>query len=433
MDVDADYSDPHAPLPALRPLEAIPVDEGGERRIVIRDPLDVAEGVVMVPVPVYYLTAQLDGESTLRDLQADFASRFGHILGAEEVAEIVRKLDEAYLLDTPRFQEKFQAVQKAFADAPVRPAFLAGSAYPAGEEEALKAVHGYFTHPKGPGPLEEGVKAGEETPLRALFSPHYDPRRGGFMLAHAFMALARAGKVDRVVVLGTNHQPSSELFTATRKPFASPFGTVAVDHAFLDRVQQHHDGDLYRDEFSHRREHSVEFQTLMLAYVWKKLGRGAPPPMVPVLVGSFHHLHDSKPMDDAGICSFVEGLQATEADLGGGTVYVAGGDLSHIGHRFGDAEAMESSFLEAVQAEDRALMDVMASGEALSFHSTVARHQDQYHVCGYPCAYVMLEAVATGRTLAGSILGYDMAVDPDGAVSFGAIAFHEVGTGKPEP
>ena len=430
MDGDADYTDPGAPLPALRPLEAIPVDEGGGRRIVIRDPLDLAEGAVVVPVQVYYLMAQLDGESTLRDLQADFASRFGHILGAEEVAEIVRKLDEAYLLDTPRFQEKFRAVQEAFSEAPVRPAFLAGSAYPAEEGEALEAVHGYFTHPEGPGPLEAGVEAGEETSLRALLSPHYDPRRGGFMLAHAFLALARAGKVDRVVVLGTNHQPSTELFTATRKPFATPFGTVVVEDEFLDRVESHYVGDLFGEEFSHRREHSVEFQTLMLAYVWKKLGRGAPPPMVPVLVGSFHTFHDSNPMDDDRVCSFVEGLQAAEADLGGATVYVAGGDLSHIGQRFGDGEAMEAPFLEAVRAEDRALMDVMAGGEALPFHDRIARHQDRYHVCGYPCAYVMLEAAGAGRTLAGSILGYDMAVDPDGAVSYGAMAFTGSGFGS---
>jgi len=85
--------DPQAPLPALRPLEAYPVTHEGERRIVLRDTLDVAGGVLMVPVPVYYLTAQLDGRSSIRDLQADFASRFGHLVPAEQGGPLEIELD----------------------------------------------------------------------------------------------------------------------------------------------------------------------------------------------------------------------------------------------------------------------------------------------------------------------------------------------------
>jgi len=425
MNEDLASIDPLAPLPRLRQLEAIPVDQDGERRVVLRDPLEVAEGMLVVPVPVYYMTAQLDGQSSIRDLQEDFTSRFGQVVSAEQVAEMVQKLDDGLFLDTPRFHEAFQSVQKAFFDAEVRPAILAGSAYPAEAGEALEAVDGFFSHSRGPGPLVEGVNTGPRQAIRAIFSPHYDTRRGGFMLAHAYLALARAPDVDRVVVLGTNHQPSTERYTATRKRFATPFGPLSVDETFLDHIEHHYAGDLYKDEFSHRREHSVEFQALMLAYVWKKLGRGEPPPIVPVLVGSFHDLFDSNPMDDLRVKSFVAGFEAAEAEEGGTTIIVASGDLAHVGLRFGDPDPMEGPFLETVKAEDRTLMETLAAGEALSFHHFIARNRDQYHVCGYPCAYTMLAAIrgeVDGRG-GGTILDYEMAVDPDGAVSYCAIAF----------
>jgi len=422
--------DPLAPLPALRPLEAFPVTHGGEQRIVLRDAIEVGPGVLVVPVPVYYLTAQLDGESTIRDLQADFALRFGELITTEQVADLVRQLDEALFLETPRFRSAYESVRRAFRDAAVRPAFHAGSAYPDEPDAALEAVDGYFTHARGPGPLESAPREPEGDRLLAAFAPHYDPRRGGFLLAHAFKPLAAMDRVDRLVVLGTNHQVGTELYTATRKPFETPFGLVPVDEAYLDRVETDYSADLFADEFCHRREHSVEFQAMMLAYVWKKLGRGRPPPIVPVLVGSFHEIHDADPMGDERIASFVTGLARAARGLEGRTLFFAAGDLAHVGPRFGDEQPLSDAFLSRVRKEDRAVMEDLATGGAAKFHRRVARNQERFRVCGHSPGYTMLRALeivagsfedAAGP--AGRIRGYDLATDPEGAVSYCTITY----------
>jgi len=422
--------DPLAPLPALRPLEAFPVTHDGERRIVLRDAIEVAPGVLVVPVPVYYLTAQLDGESTIRDLQADFALRFGELITTEQVADLVRQLDEALFLDTPRFRSTYETIRRTFLDAAVRPAFHAGTAYPDETDAALEEVDGYFTHARGPGPIRTVPRESTDDSLLAVFAPHYDPRRGGFLLAHAFKPLAAMDRLDRLVVLGTNHQIGTELYTATRKPFETPFGRVPVDEAFLDLVEEDYPADLHRDEFCHRREHSVEFQAMMLAYAWRKLDRGEPPPIVPLLVGSFHELHDADPREDERIESLVNGLEHAARCLGGRTIFLAAGDLSHVGPRFGDEEPLSDAFLTTVRQEDRAVMEDLATGGAHRFHRRVSRNQDRYRVCGHSPGYTMLRAVELsagpfdGETgPVGRIQGYDLATDPDGAVSYCTITF----------
>lgn len=417
--------DPSAPLPALRALEAFPVEHEGRQLIGLRDPLAIASGVLLVAMPVYYLAAQLDGQSTTRDLQADFASRFGQIVAAEQVAVLVRQLDEALLLATPRFEEAFAAVRRAFDEAAVRPAFHAGLCFPAAEAEALAAIDAYFTHPRGPGPLAAVAGAAAGPPAGAVFAPHYDPRRGGFLLAQAFARVAQAGLLERVVVLGTNHQPSTALFTATRKAFATPFGVVRAEECALEVLAARYPGDLFAEEFCHRREHSIEFQVVMLAYVWKKLGRGEPPPVVPILVGSFHEFYGGEPVDDGRVRAIAEGLAAVAVEGAGRTLLVASGDLAHVGPRFGDEAPMDAAFLAAVEEDDRAVMAAMAAGSAAGFHRTIARHEDRRRMCGHSCGYMLMRAYEAMDPSAyrGAVLGYEMARDPDGAVSYCAVAF----------
>ncbi len=69
------------------------------------------------------------------------------------------------------------------------------------------------------------------------------------------------------MILGTSHYGAGpELFSATRKNYATPFGAVETDGAFVDRLAARYSGDLFADEMLHRGEHSIEFQALFLAY-----------------------------------------------------------------------------------------------------------------------------------------------------------------------
>src|SRR5208282_4514882 len=94
-----------------------------------------------------------------------------------------------------------------------------------------------------------------------------------------------------VVILGTSHYGAGpELFSATRKNYATPFGAVATDSAFIDRIAARYAGDLF------------------LAYALGVRGYQ----IVPILVSSFHEMVASgvTPARDPRVGSFIEAMKA---------------------------------------------------------------------------------------------------------------------------
>ena len=90
---------------------------------------------------------------------------------------------------------------------------------------------------------------------------------------------------ELIIILGTSHYGSGpELFSATKKNYATPFGAVKTDAEFIDRLSARYRGDLFADELLHRNEHSIEFQALFLKWALgnRELpGRADPGQLVP--------------------------------------------------------------------------------------------------------------------------------------------------------
>ena len=61
-------------------------------------------------MPAFTLVQMFDGSNRLIDIQAKYASMAGRILFTEELTALIQQLDEALLLDTPRFQERYASV-----------------------------------------------------------------------------------------------------------------------------------------------------------------------------------------------------------------------------------------------------------------------------------------------------------------------------------
>ena len=64
--------------------------------------------------------------------------------------------------------------------------------------------------------------------------------------------------------MGTCHEPLPNYFALSRKDFETPLGLLSADNDFIDDLVSRSDLDLFADELSHRREHTIEFQTLFL-------------------------------------------------------------------------------------------------------------------------------------------------------------------------
>jgi AmmeMemoRadiSam system protein B len=400
-------------LPKLRSIEAFPVEVDGRKLICLRDPLQYATETLLVPYPAFVVLTLLDGAHSILDIQEAFAQRFGTIISSEEIHELLATLDRHHYLDSARFAARRAAVVAAFRAEPLRPAAHAGASYPDDPAALRRHLDGFFTAVRS-SPAPRGR-------LRGLIAPHIDLRVGGAAYGHAYRTLADTADAERFVILGTAHQSGATLFTATRKDFATPLGTVATDRDFLDRLARRAPDDLYADEILHRTEHAVEFQVVMLQHV---LGGRRPFTVVPILVTSFHEMIARRraPGDDPRVAGFVAALRETLAEDGRPTALVAGVDLAHVGEKFGDPEGLAPEFLAATEAKDRRLIAALEAADRDAFFAATAEDGDRTRICGFSPLYTLLSLIDGAR---GRLLCYDRTRDEAtrSSVSYASLAY----------
>ncbi len=404
--------------PKIRAVEAFPIEQQDQTLICLRDPSGLAPEPVMLGMGAYFLVTLFDGANDLRDIQAAFTRRFGDILPLDNLKELIETLDRAYFLDSPAFAERERRIRDAFLKSPNRPAALAGLCYEADPALLRAELAAFYDPPAGPGRARSKRASGK---LAGLIAPHIDPRRGGCAYAHAYGELSAHQPPELVVILGTSHYCAGpELFTATRKDYATPLGDVETDRDFIERLSgRYRGGDLFAGEILHRNEHSIEFQALFLA--WTLGVRGYQ--IVPILLSSFRQMvmAGERPSADPRVASFIDALRATLADDQRNALIVAGVDFAHVGRKFGDAQAVDEEFAGRVRREDHALIEYIKRGDPDGFFGDVAKDRDARRICGLAPMYTQLELLR-GRT--GRLLKYDIAMEPDtgSAVSFASLA-----------
>jgi AmmeMemoRadiSam system protein B len=256
-----------------------------------------------------------------------------------------------------------------------------------------------------------------------LVIPHIDFARGGPCYAWGYHELEGAPFPDRFLILGTVHTPIAEPFALTRKDFETPLGTVETDQGFMDRLLAGAGNGYLRDEPAHRAEHSIELQAVFLRH---RTPSARPVRIVPVLCGSLHRFVEGRrtPGGDRDIDAFIATLQDTMTALGGRTVVMASADLAHVGPRFGDPHQMTPGQLREVADADRAMLQSVEAGDAEAFFRAVARDGDRRRVCGLPPIYTLLRLLPGAR---GRLLRYSQWPDPQGTVTFAAVALYAGG------
>jgi MEMO1 family protein len=407
--------------PRLRPIEVLPVVVEEQQMYCLRDPADPAGPSLVVSREALLLLNYMNGERDVGRICSAFTLQTGMAVPQEQVEAFAQRLDEAFLLASPRYETRLAALRADFHAAPRRAATHAGGAYP-GDLTALEdTLAGHFTAPDGPGDLPE--EPGDRD-LVGLVVPHVDLHRGGSTYAWAYRALAEAEPPELVVLLGTCHAPMSTPFAVTAKDYDTPFGPVPTDTGFVHDLAASYSGDLFADEVAHRAEHALEFQAIYLRYLqW----RGLLPPVrvVPILCGSPHaHVpRGGLPGDAPGVVEFLDVLAERLADDDRRALIVAAADLAHVGPQFGDPEPVTAPFLGTVAQADRAMLDVAASGEADDFYRSVMSDGDRRRVCGVAPMYAMLDLLPESR---GEVLHYTPWADPNGysAVTFASVAYY---------
>jgi hypothetical protein len=406
--------------PKLRPLEAFPVEVEGSTRIYIRDPLNYAKTPLLLPYPTYFIVSHFDGQHSLLDIQEAFARQFGQILFSEKFHEIVQQLDHYCYLESERFTALQQEIHTAFSRSPIRDMAHADTCYSSQADTFVEQTTEFFNDPQGPGmPAPNGQVS---LPVRGLIAPHIDLRVGGLAYAWGYKELAERCDADLFILLGTSHYGMGNLFVATEKDYNTPLGPVKTDREFIQALQQNYGGDLFADEILHRTEHSLEFQTLFLQYVF---GGKREFTIVPILVSSFHHMILTKtpPVQVPRVDAFLTALKETVTQSQKKICFVAGVDFAHVGQKFGDNGPLTQEFLDWVESEDRLLIQALERVDPANFFAQIAKDGDRRRICGFAPMYTFLHLVDAKE---GKLLRYDRSLDPttQSSVSFASLAFY---------
>lgn len=401
--------------PRLRPVEVQWIEHAGQPRLMLRDRLGLAVGAAYVPAVAAPLLALCDGTRDLRALHAAFLLRTGVPLTRAQIERLLRQLNDAGFLEGPRFERLRAAALAAYRAAPHRAMALAPHAYPASPVALAAALDAY-------GRPGAGAPGADPATLIGIVSPHIDYVRGGAIYARTWWRAAEAVRAaELVVILGTDHCGSAGRLTLTRQHYATPYGPLPTDAAAVERLAEALDADwAFAEELHHRQEHSIE-----LAAVWLHHVRGGRPcALLPILCGSFHPYTEGErdPAGEARFAAAVETLRELAAERR--TVFVAAGDLAHVGPAFGDPAPHGPIERHQLHAADAELIEAIRAGDPGGFFARLRAERDRRKVCGLPPIYLMLRAL---EPCAGEVVGYDQCpADAEGTswVTIGGVLLH---------
>jgi AmmeMemoRadiSam system protein B len=388
-------------VPKLRPVETRWVTQKGQPMLLLRDPLRLSEHVLLLPPAAGVVLSLIDGQRDLGAIRAAFQLRTGMVLSISALEHLLAQLDEALLLDSPRYHAALEAAQAEYRAAPYRSPAIAGQSYPADPVE-LEALLKTFIE-----------QAGAATPAvtldaswRGVVSPHIDYMRGWPIYARTWQAASAAiAEAETVVIFGTDHAGSPGSLTPTRQRYATPWGALDTDTAVVDALAEALGKErAFAEEFHHRHEHSIELALVWLHYWLRQAGRDGDCRIVPVLCGSF------QPYTQGERCAAQEPaferavVVLRAATAGRRTLVVAAADLCHVGPEFGDAEPLGPVEKILLKQHDMAVLETICRGDADGFLAPLADEQDRRRVCGLPPIYMALRLLGTSR---GELIAYD--------------------------
>jgi AmmeMemoRadiSam system protein B len=374
--------------PKIRLLDFQPMTHQGEQVWLVCDPREITPAQLVLPVVLAQMTIYCDGQHDIPAIYAALARDFGGELSQGILESALEALDEAYMLENERFRQKYNDVVADFRKADCRPMTLVGLNY---SKDITELCEQFESYSFGDDPADLGRWSDWQG--RGIVSPHIDYQRGGEVYAKTWTRSKNAvAEADLVLMFATDHKGGLGSLTLTDKPYETPYGILPTDlnlvHKLAESIGQQ---DAYRLELNHRREHSVELSAVWLHHIANQVRPGNPPPMIPLLIGSFQHFvnGDGHPAKDKNMVGFIEALKAATA--GKRVLCVASVDLSHVGPAFGDDYVMDQAHRDELTRVDEGLIEAVKFGDEERFYAEIANLQNRNKVCGFSPLYLMLQ------------------------------------------
>lgn len=386
-------TDQSQPFFKLRAIDIRPLIYEGRPSLLLRDPLKLTDKMIVVPQQIIPVLQLCDGVYDSQAMRAKLIIEHGMTVDQDVLDDFLTTLDDALLFENDRFAQERERALTEYRQAPHRPLTHAGETYPDDPDELRFLINGYLD-------AVDDVSA-DSGPGRGLLSPHIDYLRGGLVYAKVWKQAKNMVKdADLVVLLGTDHMGSENLISLTTQNYATPYGILPTDQNIVSALAEAIGPKAaFAAELHHRGEHSIE-----LASVWLHHMRdGEPCELVPILCGSFQKFVEDglDPKDDQTIKSVLDVIKRETASRN--VIFVAAGDLAHVGPAFGDPPLDFAGRAKIKQADDE-LIDMMCAGDARGFFETIKRNSDRNNVCGTSPIYLAMHMM-------GQVQGEQIAYD----------------------
>lgn len=393
--------------PKLRKdLEFIPLRYEGKTYVLVRDPWELVPEGKLLPLWLFQLLSTLDGSKSKRDLQlAIMQMKGGTLVPLDEIETLIGQLEEDYILDSERLRERIELIKQEYLRREVRDPFNAGRSYPEEKGAFLAYMEGL---------LETRDRISEE--VKAVIAPHIDLRVGKEIYKRTYARLTGTSARE-FLILGVGHQMERGIFSLTLKDFRTPLGVIKNYREFTKALMDFEE-PLVVEEFYHRTEHSIEFQTLFLHYLVPDQDIR----IVPILCGPVS-LYLEVPTREAylDLCGpFIERLK-TILSQKPEMVLIAGVDLSHIGPKFGDpypAHVLEGS----TRGHDNQVIKALMERDPELLWDSYRSSGGRFKVCGFSALALLLEILEDVKA---ELLGYELwhETATQSAVSFVGIVY----------
>lgn len=382
----------------------------------LRDPMALSGEELLSPVELIPLLALSDGYRDLPSIRAAAMLVHGLSVTQEQVDAFFGRLDEALLLEGPRFQEARGRMLERYRRLPHRTPALAGPSYPDDPVALETLLDGHMEELEDDehSPLPMGGEGGGR--VAGVLSPHIDYHRGHKTYAKTWRHLDEAVRdCELAIILGTDHSGGDCKITPTLQSYATPWGPLPTDKELVGVLTEGLGRDSAFDEEEHHiREHSVELALVWLHYLVRKTNRnGAGPRVLPILCG-----HMGSYVQGKGEQEGMERLDFVASELKKAmekrdTLLIAAGDLAHVGPVFGDPTPWGYSERASLKRADQASLEAICDGDASRFLEGIRMEKDQRRICGLTPIYLALKALGDGTS--GRVTAYDQCpADPMG-------------------
>ncbi|MDO4574391.1 MAG: AmmeMemoRadiSam system protein B [Planctomycetia bacterium] len=432
-----------SPYSPLLPEDAENDAEKQPNSFVLEDPEGFAPTIV-VPVPLAILISLMDGKRTCAEIVSAFTETTGENLTLSDLEEILKHFESLHFLDSPTFAAWLKEEMDTFQSLDTRPAVNGGQAYEkdaaALDAQIAATLEIPVTLARADG---EGKTPEDAFPknLVAAVVPHIDLGRGAASYGWAYRAILERCSADTFVIFGTSHNPMKETFALSTKHFETPLGVLETDRALVAKIVSHFQEkyagkepvDLFADEFVHRDEHSIEFQTIFLKYMENHTGRKIR--IVPILTNTFVPFigGDADPADDPAVRALLDSVAAVLDESGSRKIAIlASAEFSQVGPMFGTPTPVDEKEADRIREDDTLLLFSILHRDPAGFWDTASRKNNANNLCGTAPIYCLLELLAKTHLLshdsdkpAGELVSYEQTIDDPtrSCVSFATVLF----------